>query len=267
MSYNQFAYYYDRLMRDMPYGKWLTFTEDCWERYGKPATVVDLGCGTGMITIPIAQNGTRVIGIDLSEDMLAVASSKSDAMEAEGRSAKTGSITWLHQDIREWQLTEKVDVAISFCDCFNYLLAEEDIIQAFRQTYEGLSAGGLFIFDVHTPQQLASYAATQPFFLDEEDAAYIWTCNFDKDTCQIEHELTIFVQELPRSQTQQLPKFLRIEETHTQRAYPINWLKQQLQKIGFNTVDCYADFTWEPTNEATERAFLVCHKAAGPLRI
>lgn len=73
VAYNQFAYYYDRLMEGMPYAEWLEFLQQCWKQYGLPQTIADLGCGTGSLALPLAQQGHEVYGIDLSEDMLAVA--------------------------------------------------------------------------------------------------------------------------------------------------------------------------------------------------
>ncbi|QGQ95677.1 class I SAM-dependent methyltransferase [Paenibacillus psychroresistens] len=260
MSYTKFAYYYDRLMDNLPYTDWLRFMDTCWERYGKPKTIVDLGCGTGSLAIPLAQNGLQVTGIDLSEDMLAVAQNKSQGIPG------GLNIAWVQQDMREWELHEQVDAAVSFCDCLNYITEEDEIVQAFRQTYQGLKSGGLFIFDVHTPFTLISYAATQPFFMNEEDIAYIWTSELEDETCEICHELTLFVREddgkssLSKDRSPQESKFLRFEETHVQRGYRLDWLKRQLLDIGFIDVECFGDFRFEPVHAETERAFFVCHK-------
>jgi SAM-dependent methyltransferase len=259
MSYTKFAYYYDRLMDNLPYTNWLQFMDVCWDRYGKPQTLVDLGCGTGSLAIPLAQNGLQVTGIDLSEDMLAVAQNKSQIISGV-------HIAWVQQDMREWELHEQVDAAVSFCDCLNYILEEDEIVQAFRQTYQGIRPGGLFIFDVHTPYQLISYAAAQPFFMNEEDMAYIWTSELEDETCEICHELTLFVREddgissLSQDRSPKESKFLRFEETHIQRAYRLDWLKRQLLEIGFSEVDCFGDFRFVPVHAETERAFFICRK-------
>ncbi|NOV03546.1 class I SAM-dependent DNA methyltransferase [Paenibacillus planticolens] len=253
MSYEEFAYTYDRLMNTMPYKDWLCFVKESFERFGvKPETIVDLGCGTGNLTIPLALEGYHLTGIDLSEDMLAVADQKAGEGLARLRG---GAVRWLQQDLREWELGEPVDVAISFCDSLNYLLEEEDIVDAFRQTYAGLKPGGLFLFDVHTPQQLFAYAEAQPFFLNEDDVAYIWTSELDEDRVQIQHDLTIFVKE---SGSKEL--FRRIDETHEQRAYALEWLEQMLRAAGFREVHKAADFTWDQPTEETERAFFVAKK-------
>ncbi|GIP35884.1 class I SAM-dependent methyltransferase [Paenibacillus sp. J2TS4] len=258
MAYQQFANYYDRLMEDMPYADWLRFVGQCWERYGRPASIVDLGCGTGNLTIPLARDGFQVTGIDLSEDMLAVARSKSEGSSCTGGSNR-GSVQWIQQDMVEWELPHAVDAVVSFCDCFNYLLEEDSLRSAFRSTYQGLTSGGLFVFDVHTPFQLQSYAKHQPFVLNEEDIAYLWTCQWDEEWCEIEHELAIFVKEDPQDRSS-LNRYIRVDETHIQRAYPLDKIAGMLRQEGFAQVECFADFTWKPVEEETERAFFVAKK-------
>jgi SAM-dependent methyltransferase len=254
MAYQQFAYHYDRLMEEMPYVEWIRFAKAVWHKYGvKPETVVDLGCGTGNIAIPLAQEGCRVIGIDVSEDMLAVAQEKYERSKQQALFASGGQAIWLQQDLRDWELPEPADAVISFCDCLNYLLEEDDIVQAFRRAVKGLKPGGVFAFDVHTPQQLEAYAATQPFFLNEDDIAYIWTSELDDERMEIEHDLTIFVQESPGL-------YRKIEETHVQRAYPLAWLERQLAAAGFTDIACTADFTWEPPKASSQRAFFTARK-------
>jgi SAM-dependent methyltransferase len=253
MSYERFAYTYDRLMREMPYGDWLRFAREAWNEYGiTPKTIVDLGCGTGNIAIPLGLEGFDVTGIDLSEDMLAVALQKAENQQS---LLKGGSLKWIHQDMREWQLMEPVDVVISLCDCMNYLLEETDIVQAFRQTYQGLKPRGLFLFDVHTPKQLKNYAESQPFSLNEEDIAYIWTSEYDEEQMKIDHALTIFIQD-----EEEKDSFQRIEEHHSQRAYPLKWLEQQLFAAGFSEVRQAADFRWQLPIPSTERAFFAARK-------
>jgi SAM-dependent methyltransferase len=262
LAYDEFAYYYDRLMEDMPYDAWLGFLGQVWDKHGRPQTIADLGCGTGSIAVPLAQLGCEVFGIDLSEDMLAVAQNKSLAAERERPFPGTGSVTWLQQDLRDWELLRPVDAVISLCDCMNYLLEEDELVQAFEQAYAGLKAGGVFVFDVHTPFQLQAYAEEQPFFLNEDDIAYIWTSELDEERCEIEHALTIFVQEQGdrHSADRTAASFRRIEEVHVQRAYPLVWMKERLLEAGFSEVECCADFLWKPVTETTQRAFFIALK-------
>lgn len=186
-SYGRFAAVYDRLMEDMPYDAWVEFAEQAWRRYmlSKPERIVDLGCGTGNITLPLAARGYTLTGIDLSETMLAVAEQK-----AASAPAKSGSIRWLCQDMREWNAGEPADAVVSFCDCLNYITEEADVKRVFTATFRQLRAGGVFLFDVHHRRQFESYADTQPFAYDDDDLAYIWFCDYDEERREIEHQLT-----------------------------------------------------------------------------
>ncbi|MFC4811302.1 class I SAM-dependent DNA methyltransferase [Paenibacillus sp. GCM10023250] len=246
-AYTQFASVYDRLMADMPYPRWLAFADACWRRYGKPSTVVDLGCGTGSIALPLARAGYTVYGIDLSSDMLAIARCKQD--EAAG----SGTTVWLRQDMTEWDIGRPADSVVSFCDCLNYLTEDDDVLDAFQATYRGLKPGGVFLFDVHAPRTLARYAEEQPFVLDEPDIAYIWTSELDEDRMEIEHRLTIFAERSGGA-------YARIEEVHVQRAYDAEWLREALLATGFSRVDVYADFELEPPDSDTERLFFAAVK-------
>lgn len=252
-SYGQFAMVYDQLMEEMPYADWLAFARAGWSRYGMPSSVVDLGCGTGRLAILLARSGYYVYGIDLSSDMLAVARNKWEEAHQQGVRAGIGAIHWLQQDMRDWKLAEPVDAVISFCDCLNYLTEETDVEATFQSTYAALRPGGSFFFDIHPPKQLLRYAEEQPFVLNEEDIAYIWTCDFEKSRCQLEHHLTIFARD-------RNTLFHRFEETHVQRAYDPDWIESALHRAGFSVVDRYADFELKPANASSERLFFAAVK-------
>ncbi|WP_281888337.1 class I SAM-dependent methyltransferase [Paenibacillus sp. YYML68] len=258
MAYEQFSQVYDRLMEDMPYEDWLRFASSAWERHGKPRTVVDLGCGTGRLAIELAQLGYEVVGIDLSEDMLAIARNKADEAEKRAGAQTGGSLLLLQQDMREWSIGRQVESVVSFCDCMNYLLEPEDLAATFQHTYDALQSGGLFLFDMHSTYQLRSYFETQPFMLNEEDVAYIWTCDFDYGRCEIEHDLTIFVKEeraVMSADDGVKDRFVRVDERHMQRAYAQELVTELLERAGFVGVEIYADFKWEAPDEESQRLF------------
>jgi 2-polyprenyl-3-methyl-5-hydroxy-6-metoxy-1,4-benzoquinol methylase len=81
-------------MADMPYGEWVDWVVAHVPTQG--AHIVDLGCGTGNVAIPLAELGYAVTGIDLSDTMLAVAAQK----------AERTSVEWLEQDMVEWTVGE-----------------------------------------------------------------------------------------------------------------------------------------------------------------
>ncbi|GGA20162.1 class I SAM-dependent DNA methyltransferase [Paenibacillus physcomitrellae] len=277
-AYRKFAYVYDELMQDMPYESWVEFAQTAWQKHGIPHTVAELGCGTGSITIPLTNAGYQMTGIDLSEDMLSVAQNKMEASAGGSRLYREGSVRWVCQDMRSWELPEPVDSVISFCDCMNYVLEPEEIAQVFVRTYDALKEGGSFLFDVHHPDTLRRYGEEQPFVLDEPEVSYIWTCDFDEERWEIEHHLSIFARVTPNkgsinkansAEQDSLERsasaarqalYERFEEIHIQRAYDPEWMMAELRRAGFKEIKCYADFEWKLADDEAERLFFVAIK-------
>ena len=80
-AYESLAACYDELTYDIPYEKTLTFFERlCAREHVQPHSVLDLACGTGSLSLLLARRGYRVIGADLSSDMLAEAEQKAQAL-------------------------------------------------------------------------------------------------------------------------------------------------------------------------------------------
>ncbi|MCF6092902.1 methyltransferase domain-containing protein [Microaerobacter geothermalis] len=245
MAYKKMAYIYDQLMKDAPYEQWVQFLLQALKKEEGPFQhLVDLGCGTGSISIPLSRMGYSVTGIDLSEDMLAVAKEKADEVRID--------LSLFQQDMRKWTLPRQADVVFSFCDSFNYLLKEEDIQSVFRQTNLGLVTGGLFLFDMHTPYKIKEEFAGRTFTWVEDDVTYIWNCH-GMQHLMVEHELIFFVKEKENL-------YRRWEEVHFQRAYPMESVIGWLEEAGFGFLSCTADFSDQPPTGKTERIFYKAKK-------
>jgi SAM-dependent methyltransferase len=114
-------------------------------RAGK--SILDLGCGTGRLLIPLAEAGLTVTGLDLSTDMLAVAKRKVArlAPEAQGRaSLVTG-------DMRRFDLKKRFDAVIVPFRGFQHLPTPEDQKAALRCIRDHLEDGGTLVLDVLEP--------------------------------------------------------------------------------------------------------------------
>lgn len=244
-AYGRMAELYDRFMADMPYHEMGSFITQVINKFGSGniQQLVDIGCGTGTITLLLAAEGYQVTGMDISEAMLAIARQKSL------HTRLAGTVCWVQQDMRQWAVPEAVDVIVSCCDSVNYITSADDIIQFFKITAQNLRVGGLFFFDVLSVRQFVQYAATQPFAYDADDIAYIWFANYDEQKKEIEHQLTLFIREAKGY------LFERIDEIHIQRAYEPAWLAAQLQAAGFGHIKQFSNFTW---NEADEESKRIC---------
>jgi SAM-dependent methyltransferase len=107
--------------------------------------VVELGIGTGRIAVPIAQTGTRVIGIDSSERMLELCRLRArEAAVADQVEVRLG-------DFRQPPVSERVHLVIAPFRSLSHLETDADRIRTLAAVNRMLLPGGRFIFDVATP--------------------------------------------------------------------------------------------------------------------
>src|SRR5699024_12337533 len=110
----------DVSMEDAPYDQWVSFTKDICDKYdSSPKKVIDLGCGTGEISLRLANKGYVVTGVDLSQDMLTIADQKSQEQGLE--------VTWIKQDLRNREGKSRFDLAVSYFNGINYIASLEHI--------------------------------------------------------------------------------------------------------------------------------------------
>ena len=146
-AYHELAKSYDRLTNDVDYEATVEFYMQILEKEGvKPRTVVDLACGTGSVTEILARKGYQVTGVDMSEEMLTEAMAKVMDMENPPR--------FVCQKLQELHLPRGVDLAVCALDSLDYITDPENCREAIRRVYKALNPGGIFIFDVNTPEKL-----------------------------------------------------------------------------------------------------------------
>jgi len=245
LAYGDFAAFYDQLMHDAPYDHWMTFFEQALARYrAVPRHIADIGCGTGTLSLRLFEQGYKVTGIDLSEEML---------IEAQNKAAHPSPrLRFLCQDMRELRLPEPCDVAVSFCDSLNYLLDAADVQQTFTQVRKALRPGGLFLFDMHSVHKLREKLGQNIFYEITDEVSYLWQSSFEAKTNTVEYDITFFALEDPQEEL-----YRRFREVHKQRAYEIGDVRAMLAAAGFSTVEVYADFCWDVPHETSERLFFV----------
>ncbi|MGW6663117.1 class I SAM-dependent DNA methyltransferase [Peribacillus sp. NPDC055009] len=247
MTYERFAYVYDELMKDAPYEKWLMILTAKLEQYGIGGRkVLDLACGTGEMTVELAQHGFEVTGVDLSDEMLLVANEKA---------VKLGlSIPLFQQDMAELEGLGQFDCVTIFCDSLNYLRDEEDIVKTFSRVHEHLKDGGLFLFDIHSIYKMEEIFSDNTFAVNGEEVSYIWDCFPGEEPYSVEHDLSFFVRD------DESGLYDRFDELHYQRTYPVEQYKKWLEQAGFTVSGILADLEEAPLVTETERILFVASK-------
>lgn len=247
MSYQKFAYLYDELMDDVPYDEWVNWVKVLKEKYGLNGNkILDLACGTGELSVRLQAAGFDVTGVDLSEDMLAVANAK--ATDA------GFSLPFIHQDMRKLDGIGRFDLIGIFCDSLNYLQEEEDVIQTFSGAFQHLKPGGLFLFDVHSLYKMDVIFQQSPFVYNGDNLAYIWTCFTGEHPHSVEHELSFF------SIVEESGLYERMDEIHYQRTFEVGQYKKWLEAVGFEILEISADFTATEPNDTSERIMFTARK-------
>ena len=239
-AYEALAVSYDRLTNDVDYEATVDFYYEILKQEGlKPRTAVDLACGTGSVTAILARRGLQVIGVDMSEEMLTVASQK------------TGDAWFICQKLQELRLPKAVDLAVCALDSLDYITNPADCREAIRRTYKYLNPGGIFIFDVNTPEKLR--AMDGQVFLDEDDDVYcVWRGEFDEKTNICSYGMDLF--------QRKGDLWERSFEEHREYAYSADQLVGYLKDAGFTHIRVYADRRLEAPTEGEQRIYIKARK-------
>ncbi len=144
-SYDLIAEFYDEDMGRNNSGRDIAFYLERAGRAGGP--ILELGCGTGRITLALVSRGFSVDALDISEPMLRELEKKAARLSESDRQR----LTLLRLDMRELKLDKKFALILCPFSAFTYLVEEEDQSRALRKIGEHLESSGTFILDTFVP--------------------------------------------------------------------------------------------------------------------
>ena len=208
--------------------------------------VLELGCGTGRVTLPIAQAGIDIVGLDNSDAMLAKARGKAVLLK-EG----DGSMDLRMGDMRDFSLDRTFPLVIIPFRGFLALLSVEDQVRCLTAIREHLEPDGRLIFNIFVPDP--------QMLVEDEDAAFHLRDVTDPNTGR-----TSVVWQQTRVDTfnQVLSVRLIVDEIDQEgtvgkrfyRDYQIRYahrieILHLLERCGFEVVDLYGDFDYSPFDE------------------
>ena len=243
-AYHNLAFSYDRLTNDVDYDATVDFYFQILKREGlAPRTAVDLACGTGSVALLLAKKGLQVTAVDMSEELLCVASQKAQEQE--------NVPVFVCQPLQQLRLPRGVDLAVCALDSLDYITDPKDCQEAIHRIYRVLNPGGCFIFDVNTPEKLR--AMDGQVFLDEDEDVYcVWRGEFDEKTNILSYGMDLF---------QRVGSvWHRSFEEHREYAYSAEMLVTYLKEAGFTGIAVYADRRFEAPAAGEQRIYLKARK-------
>ena len=243
-AYHALAVSYDRLTNDVDYEATVAFYYDILNREGlSPRTAVDLACGTGSVSAILARKGLRVTGVDLSEEMLTVAQQKTADLDNPPQ--------FVCQSLEKLCLPRGVDLAVCALDSLDYITDPADCARAIQRVYKALNPGGIFIFDVNTPEKLR--AMDGQVFLDEDEDVYcVWRGEFDEKTNICSYGMDFF--------QRRGKMWKRSFEEHREYAYSREQLAGYLKAAGFTHIEVWADRQLVSPRLGEQRIYLKARK-------
>jgi len=246
-QYTGFAFVYDELMDEVDYDGWVKYLEDIIDKEDvKVKNILELACGTGNLTIPLAKKDYDIAGIDISYEMLGVAREKAEKEGIE--------LVLLEQDITELDFEiDNLDCVLCACDGFNYIIDDEDLEGVFKKAYKLLKDDGLFIFDISSYYKLSQVLGNNMYGENREDVTYMWQNFFYEEDNTLDMDLAFFIKD-------EEGKFDKFEEEHRQRAYTKEEIVGILNESGFDNIKVYGDFTFEEPKSTSQRIFFACKK-------
>jgi len=244
--YIALAQIYDRLTLDVNYVQMADFFVQIFQKSSlNPKLVLDLGCGTGSLCIEMANRGYDMIGVDISPEMLQIATEKSQKHH--------DSILYLLQDIRSFELYGTVDVILASLDVLNHITKKRDLLEILRLVRNYLVPGGLFLFDINSEYKLSSKLPNQTFYQVEDDVAWIWNNTYNREKHLCKFDLTFFIKNEQKT-------YDRFDEVYSEKAWSSKDLRSAIQLSHLECLNIYNDFTFDMPDQNSERLFFVVRR-------
>lgn len=200
----------------------------------KSPSLLDLGCGTGEHLIELSKYGIHCVGLDNSEDMLAIARERSPA-----------KIEYKKSNIIDFDYYNDFDMIISLFGSLNYLLDDRDIDAAMWNTRRALKPGGMGLFEIWS-----SYPIDE---IKSKDMDYISTTSYGEKKIKrirgftrLDHLDKTVVEVNYRYEINSGNNTELIEDRHIMRAFSKSEISRFIEENGLSIVSIYSNSLKEP---------------------
>lgn len=235
---------YDVRSDDIPFYK-----EQCHQisKVVKDPIVLELGCGTGRVAIPLAKEGFKVTGIDNHRGMLDLAIKKAGDVK----------VDFVQADFTSFNLETKVDIVLMPYNAFQHIHDDNDVSKFFKNLKKYMNKGCRFIMEVMNPldDDLSrgpdDFAPFDAFYVKKEpDGSLVRVNKDDSDAKILVIEDTVVFDPITKVANYKLYYSLDGEDLFTKRIdlrmYQEKELKELVMFNDFNVLNIFGDFNKNP---------------------
>ncbi|HEY9889907.1 MAG TPA: class I SAM-dependent methyltransferase, partial [Candidatus Obscuribacterales bacterium] len=188
--------------------------------------IVDLGCGSGLSALELTKAHFQIVGVDISESLIAIARTRVPSAEFRVESLFKIDIP-------------SCSAVISIGECLNYLFDDgnscQTLIQLFERIYNALVPGGVFVFDIAEPGQVIEGNRVKSFTEGKD-----WIVLVEKEEDQEKSVLRRRIITLRKIDEY----YRRDDELHYLRLYKAKDITEQLRQVRFTveSMSSYGDY-------------------------
>ena len=241
-NYEGLAKIYDFMMSGVDYEGWADYILKAAGRFGDhPHTVLDLACGTGSTTLPLAKRGLKATGLDLSGAMLKIAAEKAAKADLD--------VDFKEANMLNLDFEQPFDLIVSFQDGINYLTGEEDFERLAAAVDGCLVPGGLFMFDLN---RVDHYSDSDTTVAELDDMTLIYENQYDEQRRIWHIHLIGFVKEGEL--------YRKFDEVHEENNHDLNDVSRSLNTHHMEIVKVWKMFYEDDATAETNRVFVIAKK-------
>ena len=246
-NFNLYSYYYDLLYKDKDYLEETIYIKNLLNLHGfSKGDILEFGSGTGKHGILLSNFGYSVHGIEISEQMLAIA----NAQNKKGFTCQKG-------DISLTQINKTFDVVVALFHVMSYQTTNKKLNMVFANASKHLKSGGLFIFDFWYSPAIYNQKPTVRIKLMSDDKIQIFRISEPKvyhNENKVDVNYTFFVEDL---KTKNIKTF---KELHPMRHFSLPELDFILNIHGFERLQTEELLTKKPASDNTWGVCMVLRK-------
>ena len=218
--------------------------------------ILELGAGSGRVTIPLARDGHHVVAVDQSRAMLGKLRARVDALPK----AAAARVKVVEGDLRDFAVGGKYGLVIAAFNVLEHLYTRGEVDACLRRVAAHLAPGGAFAFDVQLPdmawllrdpnRRWAKTRYTDP----TTGRAMLYSTNHDYDPVGQIALIRLYYEPVDGKGP------VRVVKLSQRKFFPAE-LEALVAHAGLRVVERYGDFARHPLDGRAESQVLVCERA------